>query len=470
MKQTWSLINNMMDRKKKDPIEDVLKKNFQTNDLLTLSNQFNKKFIEQIVNIKLNNQGPEMSVSMNDFVPQSSYSTMYLRKARMADINFILKNMKKTGKGIDGIRSGDIINNKTIFIPIITHLVNLMIDQSHIPDGLKISCVSPLFKNKGKVDDMSNYRPVGSMPLIEKVLEKHINIQMKKYLAENEILPDFQHGFQSGKSTTTLLQDFADLVNTALDERKCVVILLLDLSFAFDALEHSLLLEKFKQIGISHPILTNFFLNRKQLTRVGDVKSDLIDVNQGLCQGGINSPTWYNVYTYDIQHVKRTAVLKMFADDSCIVSIHKDVRTAVANAQADFIELQKYFYKNSIFLNEKKTEAMVLGFASKRLDMSAYRIVCHSRACLHNRTYETTICSCHRVDYTHNARYLGVILDDEFTMKQHVDNLAKKLRVVHYKMMKINAERMPLVFFHSTSSFSFVFFFFFFLSIMFSSS
>ncbi|XP_008485861.1 uncharacterized protein LOC103522538, partial [Diaphorina citri] len=248
MKQTWSLINNMMDRKKKDPIEDVLKKNFQTNDLLTLSNQFNKKFIDQIVNIKLNNQGPEMSVSMNDFVPQSCYSTMYLRKARMADINLILKNMKKTGKGIDGIRSGDIINNKTIFIPIITHLVNLMIDQSHIPDGLKISCVSPLFKNKGKVDDMSNYRPVGSMPLIEKVLEKHINIQMKKYLAENEILPDFQHGFQSGKSTTTLLQDFADLVNTALDERKCVVILLLDLSFAFDALEHSLLLEKFKQI------------------------------------------------------------------------------------------------------------------------------------------------------------------------------------------------------------------------------
>ncbi|XP_026683918.1 uncharacterized protein LOC113470001 [Diaphorina citri] len=88
MKQTWSLINNMMDRKKKDPIEDVLKKNFQTNDLLTLSNQFNKKFIDQIVNIKLNNQGPEMSVNMNDFVPQSSYSTMYLRKARMADINF----------------------------------------------------------------------------------------------------------------------------------------------------------------------------------------------------------------------------------------------------------------------------------------------------------------------------------------------------------------------------------------------
>lgn len=443
MKKTWSLINCMMDRKKKDPIEDVLKKNFQTNDLLTLSNQLNKNFIDQIINIKIKNQGPDMSVNMSDFVPHSLYSSMYLRKARMADINAILKSMKQTGKGIDGLRNGDIIKNAPIFVPIITDLVNSMITEGVIPDGLKISCVSPLYKNKGKADEMINYRPVGSMPLIEKVLEKHINIQMKKYLAENEILPDFQHGFQSGKSTTTLLQDFADLVNTALDERKCVVILLLDLSFAFDALEHSLLLEKFKLIGITHPILTNFFFNRKQLTRIGDVKSELIDVNQGLCQGGINSPTWFNVYTYDIQHVKRTGILKMFADDSCIVSIHKDVRTAVTNAQADFIELQKYFYKNSIFLNEKKTEAMVLGFESKRLDMSALRIICHSRTCLHRRSYETSVCSCHRVDYTHNARYLGVFLDDDFKMKQHADTLARKLRVVHYKMKKINAERMP---------------------------
>uniref|UniRef100_A0A8D9BBP9 Reverse transcriptase domain-containing protein n=1 Tax=Cacopsylla melanoneura TaxID=428564 RepID=A0A8D9BBP9_9HEMI len=90
------------------------------------------------------------------------------------------------------------------------------------------------------------------------------------------------------------------------------------LSLCFDTLEHAVLLEKFKQIGITHPIFQNFFLNRKQLTRLGEVKSDLKDVRQGLVQGGVTSPTWFNLYTYDIQYVKRTGVLKMFADDSCI--------------------------------------------------------------------------------------------------------------------------------------------------------
>ncbi|KAL1448412.1 hypothetical protein WDU94_012393 [Cyamophila willieti] len=444
MQKTWSLINDMMNRKKRDPVDVTIQKNFQSNDLETLSNQFNKNFSEQINKIKIKNQGPNMNVSMEEFVPQNTISSIYLRKASTKDIRIILKNMKKTGKGIDGIRNVDMINNWITFVPIITHLVNSFIEKSTLPDGLKISCITPLYKHKGKINEMSSYRPVGSMPVIEKVFEKHINIQIKKYLHENKIIPEFQHGFQSGKSTITLLQEFSNLVNTALDQRKCAVIVLLDLSLAFDTLEHSILLEKFNQVGITHPILQNFFLNRKQLTRLGEVKSELEDVRQGLVQGGVNSPTWFNVYTYDIQYVKRTGVLKMFADDSCIVSIHTDVQTAVANAQKDFIELQKYFFKNSIFLNEKKTEAMVLGFASRRMDMSEHRIICHTRECLENRSYENSSCSCHRVDYSTNVRYLGVFIDDQFKMKQHVFNLSKKLRIVNYKLVRINAERMPL--------------------------
>ncbi|KAI5738745.1 hypothetical protein M8J77_010667 [Diaphorina citri] len=130
-------------------------------------------------------------------------------------------------------------------------------------------------------------------------------------------------------------------------------------------------------------------------------------------------------------------------NDSCIISIHKDVASAVANAQQDFIELQKYFYKNHIFLNEKKTEAMVLGFASKRLDMDAHRICCHSRDCLVSRIYEAS-CSCLKIEYSTNVKYLGMLIDEEFKMKPHVHNLNKKLRIVNYKFNKINADKLPL--------------------------
>lgn len=184
-------------------------------------------------------------------------------------------------------------------------------------------------------------------------------------------------------------------------------------------------------------------MQRKQKTRIGDISSEIEDVNQGLVQGGINSAIWYNIYTYDMKYINRKTHLYTFADDSCIVSTHSDVATAVKNAQDDFIEMQKYFYKNQIYLNAKKTEAMVLGFARKRMDMSEHRIRCHSRQCLSSGVYASG-CDCLQVEFKDNVRYLGLFIDDEFKMKTHAIKLSKKLRIVNYKLNKINASQFPL--------------------------
>lgn len=193
---------------------------------------------------------------------------------------------------------------------------------------------------------------------------------------------------------------------------------------------------------MSHPIFAEYLKNRRQVTCISQV-SDELPVNQGYVQGGINSPTWFNIYTYDIKYVKRTAALRMFADDSCIVAIHKDVRTAVAIAQKDFINIQKYFYNNHIYLNEKKTEALVLGFMSKQINMDNYKIICHSRSCLANKMYETS-CNCHRLDFKNDAKYLGLQIDNEFKMNKHVYNLCNKLRILKFKLDQINAGKLPM--------------------------
>ncbi|KAI5733939.1 hypothetical protein M8J77_000608 [Diaphorina citri] len=475
MKKTWSLINDLMDKKIKEPIELKLQRNFQTKDTKLLANNFNKNFLEQIKKIKETNKGPKMDVKMTEFEPHSNYSSMYLRRVDEKDVRNILSKMKKSGKGVDGIRNADIIQNTLLFTPLITHLVNLMIDQNKIPNNLKISCITPLFK-KGQPNELGNYRPVGSMPLIEKIIEKHINNQTNKYLKENQILPELQHGFQSEKSTITLLQEFSNSINSALDRRKCIVILFLDLSLAFDTTDHDILLKKFLEVGIiqkraetgsqqesSHSvrssstnnpmdfskcyqpnILTDYFNNRRQLTRIGTTTSEVEMVKQGLVQGAINSPCWFNVYTYDVKYLKIKTMLKMFADDSCLISIHSSLETAVKNIQEDFINLQKYFYNNHIYLNAKKTEAMALGFQSKRVDMSTYKIICHSRQCLADKTYETNSCSCHPIEYKDQVRYLGVIIDNEIMMKPHVFTLSKKMRTINYKLNKIRADMFPL--------------------------
>lgn len=219
--------------------------------------------------------------------------------------------------------------------------------------------------------------------------------------------------------------------------------ILLDLSFAFDTCDHTVLLNKLREVGISHPIFEEYFKNRKQVTRVGKNVSEKIPVTQGLCQGAINSPTWYNIYTYDVKYIQKRTNLKMFADDSCILSIHHDVKTAVRNAQSDFINLQKYLYNNHIYLNQKKTEALVMGYKSKRLNMDDYKIYCHERKCLEKKTYLTT-CDCHQIEYSDEAKYLGIIIDNEFKMKKHVYKLCSKLRILNYQLGVINAGTFPM--------------------------
>lgn len=440
--KTWKIINDILSRKIKEPIDQKLQVNFKTTDLSNLANRFNLNFVQQITDIKDKNSGPVLDVQFVNHQLQCEKTSMYLRKAKEKEIRDILKRMKKTGKGIDGLRNMDLICNDIIFSPLITHLINLMLTHSIIPDQLKISSITPLYK-KGPADVLGNYRPVGTLPIIEKVFEKYVNNVTRKYLEENDIIPQFQHGFQRNRSTITLLQDFSNKVYTALDQRKFVIVIFLDLSFAFDTCDHSRLLVKFRELGMSHNIFKSYFEARKQVTRIGTHLSDQIRVNNGLVQGGVNSPTWYNVYTHDVKYLKRKGDLLQFADDSCILSVHTELEQAVKNAQSDFINLQKYLYNNHIFLNEKKTEALIICNQALLKNQVQHKIYCHSRSCLENKTYEQ-ICNCHQLEYADRAKYLGVFVDKEFKMNEHADTLTKKLRILKFKFNKINADHFPL--------------------------
>lgn len=365
MKKIWENINFMTERKTRMDNEKLLRKNFQTDNMNTLSNQLNKSFIDKIIKLKQKNDGPLLTVNMDFFQKPGELTSLYLKSPQISDIHKLIRQMKITGPGPDSIRPKDIKNNLKTLAPIFTHLVKKILSTDTLPDELKVSSVTPIYK-KGAVNDTENYRPIGSLSFLEKIFEKHLEENIKKYLSHNNILPNFQHGFQSNKSTITLLQDFSNITCTALDQRKFVVLCFIDLTAAFDTISHQNLLEKFQDIGINQKIFKDYFKNRKQYVKIGKTKSEKEDVYLGLVQGGINSPGWYNIYTYDIQYLKNKGHIRMFADDTCLIAIHRDLETAIDIAQHDLINLQKYFYNNKIYINEQKTQAMVLGVQKKQ--------------------------------------------------------------------------------------------------------
>lgn len=442
MRKLWNAVNYTMERNSRKPNEEILTNNFHTTDLKTLSDKFNKTFKKQIKNLKRKNEGPQLEMNIKTFISQNVESTLHIRAPQEKDILDIVKSLRETGPGIDKIRPGDIKKNINTLLPTITNLMRGIIKTGKVPNGLKVSSVTPVFK-KGEVDNIGNYRPIGSMCFLEKIFEKFVENTTKKYIEQHSIIPQLQYGFQPKKSTMTLLQDFAELVNKALDQRKYVVIIWLDLSKAYETIDHSTLLRKFDEIGIKNKIFTNFFENRKQVTKIGKTISDPENIEDGLVQGGITSPTWFNIYTYDVKYLNITGNLKMFADDSCLVSIHTNLEQAVKNAQLDFINLQKYYYNNYIYINESKTEAMVMGTAKGISEINNHQIICHTRECLHLETYKTS-CFCPFIHYTNNCKYLGVNIDNCFKMKEHVNILNKKMRILNYQLKKNNIKTIPI--------------------------
>ncbi|KAL1447472.1 hypothetical protein WDU94_003633 [Cyamophila willieti] len=445
IQKTWDTINFMLERKNREENENTLKRNFQTENGQELANELNNNFIQQVKTLKEENKGPLFNLQYHDHVPQNNLTSFYLKKATDMDIERIISNLNNTGPGIDGIRLKEIKNYKYLFIPIIKKLINLIIMTNIIPDKLKISCITALYK-KGPVDHLGSYRPVGSLPIIEKILEKYLNKNISKYLDQHNIIPNFQHGFQKNKSTMTLLEDVSELIIPALDNRMFAVMIAVDLKSAFDALEHPVLIEKFKKVGILYPLIENYFKNRVQVVKVGKELSNVQNIEFGVVQGGINSPQWYNLYTHDIKYLPLNGEIKMFADDTAIINIHKNLDIAIKNAQEDLIMIQKFFYNNSIFINNNKTEAMVIGNIYNRLNSfitMKTKIKCHSRTCLENENYQT-YCSCPMIDYKENFRYLGIYIDYDFKFKAHVEIITKKLRIIMFRLNKSYVNRIPM--------------------------
>lgn len=226
----------------------------------------------------------------------------------------------KKATGLDGIPSRFVKDSASIIAGPISHIVNLSVIQGVVPDDLKSARVVPLYKKNDKTD-VGNYRPVSILSIVSKVFERVIYDQLEEYLVQNSLLYEYQSGFRQGFSTDTCLIHLTDYIRFQMDKGHYVGMVLIDLQKAFDTVNHSILLNKLKAMGLNEMSInwfTSYLSDRSQLVEISGKYSSSTTISCGVPQGSILGPLLFLIYVNDMSAVVENKLL-LYADDSAIL-------------------------------------------------------------------------------------------------------------------------------------------------------
>ena len=193
---------------------------------------------------------------------------------------------------MDGITADVIKPCFDILSKPLKHIFQQSINKGMVPNALKIAKVTPIFKT-GEKDLIKNYRPISVLPCFSKILERIMYNRIYKHLQENNILYPKQFGFQKFHSTDYAIAQLIDQIFNSFEENKFTLGVFIDLSKAFDTVNHDILLTKLSNYGIQNINLkwfTSYLSQRKQYISSNQDKTDALNITCGVPQGSILGP------------------------------------------------------------------------------------------------------------------------------------------------------------------------------------
>ena len=328
-----------------------------------------------------------------------------------------LKNISSNkASGIDKLSARMLKSAAPIIAPSIAKLINYSFSKSVFPQRWKTAKVFPLFKG-GDLDNVNNYRPISVLPVLSKVIERHVHDTLYSYLCDNNLIYPEQSGFRKRHSTETALIKVIDELLFNLDEDRVSGMILIDYCKAFDMVDHSILLQKLQLYGLDIKSLAwfrSYLDDSRQLVSMGDKESPTACVRHGVPQGSILGPLLFIAYINDLPLHVTCAEINLYTDDTTLTSAthYDNVDILQSSLTTAISEVNQWAMANKLPLNETKTK--VLTITGKRLLTRTE----HDLAVVVNgKQLENVQC----------AKLLELEIDQELTFIPHIDKLCKKL-------------------------------------------
>ena len=408
-KQLFKFINNLLGKTNGSPLPSE-KTNMEVADM------FSDFFIEKIFRIQesipdtpYHTEPPAVNVTspLSDFHPVSE-----------EEVIKIIKTCANKSCDLDPLPTSVLKQGLKHLGPIITAIINKSLCTGTFPTTYKQALVTPLLKKASlDPDECKNYRPVSNLGFISKVLEKVVAAQLNQHLQENGLQEPLQSAYRQGHSCETALLKVHNDIVRALGEKKVVLLVLLDLSAAFDTVNHHYLLDTLSHLGICDTALqwfSSYLIGRQQRINIKGTLSDSKTLSCGVPQGSVLGPVLFTVYTSTLGQLIRKYLPRyhLYADDTQLY-IHArpdQLHTVVKSMEMCIAQVQAWMCGHHLKMNESKTEFLVI---------SSRQAACKIQT-------PTLNIGGHTIVPTNSARNIGVIMDSQASMEAHVNNICKK--------------------------------------------
>ena len=423
---TWKYVNELI--RKQPKVKTNLPLSIKVNEKTItepekICNEMNRYFVNigHKLAEKKKNVNSKNTIKCNS---KRQVNSMILSPTGKYEIIEIINSFnEKKAAGHEDIPIILIKRSKFIIADFLARSYNFYMQTGIYPNILKIAKVTAVHKGH-KSNESNNYRPISVLSPFNKIFETIIFRRLSKFWDKYKLFTPFQFGFRSGHSTTLAVNQLLESILYQNDQNNLTCAIFIDLSKAFDTVDHQILVQKLEHSGVRGTVkklIESYLTNRKQFVSKENAKSSLLPITVGVPQGSVLGPFLFGVYINDIANSSKLKTL-LYADDTVLFMSHKNPQILESSVSTELKQITSWLNDNKLTINLQKTNYMVFGNHKTSLKLK-----------INNDS----------LNRARNVRYLGIYIDDKLNWSRQVEHLVKKLSISFGVLCKIHKFVLP---------------------------